>query len=192
MSTMQKLHRKHLLIRITRSIAVPRPRPFAPVADHLVPKQLVGDARPAPAATGHASVPGVVPRGTDRNRGSCNKPPRRTRWLVGVARRFVPQLLFTENETNTRRLYGFDGTDRTTSRTASTTFVVNGSADAVNPDEVGTKAAAVYRLRSRRGSSTATVRLRLFVPRPPVNYSAPRSIRFSTCAVARPTNFTTR
>ncbi len=62
-----------------------------------------------------------------------------------------PTLLFTENETNTRRLYG----DEEGARYVKDSFhdyVVHGDKEAVNPDHVGTKAAAHYvlALRSRR------------------------------------------
>ena len=62
-----------------------------------------------------------------------------------------PTLLFTENETNTGRLYG----DQEGARYVKDSFhdyVVQGEKDAVNPDHVGTKAAAHYVLdaRSRR------------------------------------------
>jgi hypothetical protein len=70
-----------------------------------------------------------------------------------------PQLLFTENETNTERLFGqpnrtpyvkdaFDG------------YLVHGRMDAVNPAATGTKAAAHYRLEVAPGASTV-LRLRL-------------------------------
>ena len=68
-------------------------------------------------------------------------------------------LLFTENDTNTERIYGSpnafpyvkDGIDR---------FVVGGETGAVNPDRFGTKGAAHYVLDVPAGGS-ATVRLRL-------------------------------
>ena len=70
-----------------------------------------------------------------------------------------PSLLFTENETNTARLFGSpspfpfvkDGIDR---------FIVQGDRDAVNPERNGTKAAARYALTVPAGGSQ-TVRLRL-------------------------------
>ncbi len=58
--------------------------------------------------------------------------------------RDVP-LLFTENETNTQRIFGVP--NRTlTSRTASTTAWSWARTEAVNPGKTGTKAAAHYRL----------------------------------------------
>ncbi|MBL8293021.1 MAG: glucosidase [Bryobacterales bacterium] len=71
----------------------------------------------------------------------------------------APELLFTENETNTRRLYGYDNGSRY-AKDGINDYIVNGDAGAVNPDQVGTKAAAHYRLTVDAGQ-TATVRLRL-------------------------------
>ena len=69
-----------------------------------------------------------------------------------------PTLLFTENETNTRRLYG----DQEGARYVKDSFhdyVVHGEKDAVNPDRVGTKVAAQYVLTLAPGA-TETIRLR--------------------------------
>ena len=74
----------------------------------------------------------------------------------------VPALLFTENETNTERLfkspnrtpYVKDGIDG---------YIVHGRRDAVNPEKVGTKASAHYLLTVGAGESR-TVRLRLWDP----------------------------
>ncbi|QLA16829.1 MGH1-like glycoside hydrolase domain-containing protein [Desulfolutivibrio sulfoxidireducens] len=71
----------------------------------------------------------------------------------------MPELLFTENETNTERLFGTpnvspyvkDGFDA---------FVVHGNARAVNPERTGTKAGALYDLEVA-GGGEAVVRLRL-------------------------------
>src|SRR5262249_53531617 len=72
-------------------------------------------------------------------------------------------LLFVENETNNDRLfpgrpnlsrYPKDGID---------SYVVHGRRDAVNPDRLGTKGAAHYRLKAEPGGS-ATGRLRLPYP----------------------------
>src|SRR5579862_4107142 len=70
-----------------------------------------------------------------------------------------PELLFTENETNARRLYGVD------SRTpyvkdGINDYIVHGARDAVNPEHSGTKASAHYKLALSAGE-TAVVRLRL-------------------------------
>src|SRR5262249_54827775 len=71
----------------------------------------------------------------------------------------APDLLFTENETNTERLFGApnrtpfvkDGID---------SAVVHGMPNAANPTHTGTKAAARYHVEIPAGGS-ATVRLRL-------------------------------
>jgi hypothetical protein len=69
-----------------------------------------------------------------------------------------PALLFTENETNTRRLYG----DREGARYVKdgiNDYVVQGNKEAVNPDHIGSKAAALYVLSVAPGHP-ATIRLR--------------------------------
>jgi hypothetical protein len=68
-------------------------------------------------------------------------------------------LLFTENETNARRLSG-EANATPFVKDAFHEFVVHGRADAVNPAQVGTKAAAHYRLVVEAGQS-AEIRLRL-------------------------------
>jgi hypothetical protein len=69
-----------------------------------------------------------------------------------------PELLFTENDTNTRRLFGYDG-GVPYSKDAFHRHVVDGESGAVNPDARGTKAAARYRLSVGAGATT-TLRLR--------------------------------
>jgi len=71
----------------------------------------------------------------------------------------TPQLLFTENETNNVRIfrrsdgqpYAKDGIDE---------YVVHGRRNAVNPDRIGTKAAAHYHL-TIPGGQNSVIRLRL-------------------------------
>jgi len=68
-------------------------------------------------------------------------------------------LLFTENETNNRKL--FKSENRTPYvKDGIINCVVHGKTDAVNPEKTGTKAAAYYRLTVLSGK-TETVRLRL-------------------------------
>jgi hypothetical protein len=68
-------------------------------------------------------------------------------------------LLFTENETNAKLL--FKGENRTPFvKDGINNFVVNGQADAVNPERKGTKAAAHYRLTVPPGKCEI-IRLRL-------------------------------
>jgi Mannosylglycerate hydrolase MGH1-like glycoside hydrolase domain/Glycosyl hydrolase family 63 C-terminal domain len=70
----------------------------------------------------------------------------------------APRLLFTENETNTRRLYGVEGS--LYAKDGINDFVTQGHLDAVNPKAVGTKAAAYYVLSIPAGGEI-TVKLRL-------------------------------
>jgi hypothetical protein len=69
------------------------------------------------------------------------------------------ELLFTENETNFRKLYGVDNESRYV-KDAFHEHVVHGTPEAVNPARRGSKGAARYVLRLAPGAS-ATVRLRL-------------------------------
>ena len=69
-----------------------------------------------------------------------------------------PELLFTENETNTERLFGV--ANRTPYvKDAFDNYVVHGLKGAVNPERTGTKAAAYYPLEIASGGS-AILRLR--------------------------------
>jgi hypothetical protein len=71
----------------------------------------------------------------------------------------TPELLFTENETNHRRLYGAEN-GRPFVKDAFHEYVIHGDTAAINPAQEGTKAAARYRLRLGPGEN-AVVRLRL-------------------------------
>jgi hypothetical protein len=77
------------------------------------------------------------------------------RWLYCDG---APELLFTENETNVRRLYGVENGFQYF-KDGIGDYIVNGAQDAVNPSQVGTKAAAHYKLTLCAGEA-ATVRLR--------------------------------
>ncbi|MBF8298068.1 MAG: uncharacterized protein HW395_725, partial [candidate division NC10 bacterium] len=70
----------------------------------------------------------------------------------------LPELLFTENETNSRRLYGSEN-DSPYVKDGINEYIVHGAKHAVNPEQVGTKAAAHYPLTIGPGESV-TVRLR--------------------------------
>ncbi|MGH7991461.1 MAG: MGH1-like glycoside hydrolase domain-containing protein, partial [Limisphaerales bacterium] len=70
-----------------------------------------------------------------------------------------PTLLFCENETNVRRLFG-QSEAKGFFKDAFHEFVVAGNQSAVNPNQTGTKAAALYELEIPPGKS-ATARLRL-------------------------------
>ena len=78
------------------------------------------------------------------------------RWLYCEG---TPELLFTENETNLQRLYHIPNPTPWV-KDSINEYVVGGWTDAVNPDRIGTKAAALYRARLEPGGSIAT-RLRL-------------------------------
>ncbi|WP_427162340.1 MGH1-like glycoside hydrolase domain-containing protein [Aliinostoc sp. HNIBRCY26] len=79
-----------------------------------------------------------------------------TRWLYcqGDA-----ELLFTENETNYERLFGFENGSPYV-KDGINEYVVNGKTTAVNPNRIGTKFAAHYQLDIAPGE-TKIVRLRL-------------------------------
>jgi hypothetical protein len=79
---------------------------------------------------------------------------RRTLYAEGT-----PDLLFTENVTNARRLFGGENESRFV-KDAFHERVVSGAEDAVNPAGSGTKAAAWFRLEVPAGGSR-TVKLRL-------------------------------
>lgn len=70
-----------------------------------------------------------------------------------------PELLFTENDTNTRRLFNFTNGSRYF-KDAIDEYIVHGNHEAVNPQQTGTKAAANYRLTIAPGR-TCAIRLRL-------------------------------
>ena len=55
-----------------------------------------------------------------------------------------PELLFTENETDTQRIWGWEGSTRYF-KDAFHRYIVDGQRQAVNPEQIGTKACAVYR-----------------------------------------------
>jgi Mannosylglycerate hydrolase MGH1-like glycoside hydrolase domain len=84
------------------------------------------------------------------------------RWLLCDG---APELLFTENETNFRRLYGIDNASRYV-KDGINDYVVLGDPGAVNPLHTGTKAAAHYRLQIDAGQFV-TLRLRLTDTLPP-------------------------
>ena len=73
------------------------------------------------------------------------------RWLYCDG---APPLLFTENDTNTERLFDTPNASPYV-KDAFHAFVVHGNTAAVNPAQVGTKAAAHYRLEVGAGQSVA-------------------------------------
>jgi hypothetical protein len=78
------------------------------------------------------------------------------RWLYCDG---APELLFTENDTNTERLFNFTNGSHYF-KDALHEYVVHGNQQSVNPEQRGTKAAANYKLTIAPGA-TATIRLRL-------------------------------
>ena len=70
-----------------------------------------------------------------------------------------PEFLFTDNETNFQRVYGTPNPQPYV-KDACHEFVIHGKKEAVNPQEIGTKAAAYYQLQVPAGKQ-ASVRLRL-------------------------------
>jgi Mannosylglycerate hydrolase MGH1-like glycoside hydrolase domain len=70
----------------------------------------------------------------------------------------TPALLFTDNDTNDRRLYGIDNHSPYV-KDGINDYIVHGQQEAVNPQHVGTKAAAHYHLVLGPGETT-TVQLR--------------------------------
>ncbi len=84
------------------------------------------------------------------------------RWLFCEG---SPALLFTENETNRQRLFGVPNPAPFV-KDGINDSLVHGRTGAVNPEQVGTKAAAHYRLAVGPGAAV-TVRLRLSDARSP-------------------------
>lgn len=72
-----------------------------------------------------------------------------------------PKFLFTDNETNKVKLFGVAENPNRYVKDAFHEYIVSDTLDAVNPDMVGTKAAAHYRLEIPAGEEV-TIRLRLF------------------------------
>jgi len=111
-----------------------------------------GRDNPRPSLQAMAAKPGVV-QGSEADLGE--------RYLYCDGK---PALLFTENETNAKRLY--NGENRTPYvKDGINNFVVQGQKDAVNPQQTGTKVAAHYRLIVPSGKCEV-VRLRLTAAAP--------------------------
>jgi hypothetical protein len=82
----------------------------------------------------------------------------------GLGERFFcaggePELLFTENETNSERIFGTPNVTPYV-KDAFHNYIVNGQTDVINPEKEGTKAAAHYTITLGAGKS-AVLRLRL-------------------------------
>jgi hypothetical protein len=102
-------------------------------------------------------TPDAVRPTLERDQGcfALREPVYGRRWLHCDG---SPALLFTENETNSERLFGYAGARYT--KDAFHRFIIDDEADAVNPEERGTKGAARYVLRLDPGERV-TLRLRL-------------------------------
>ncbi len=70
------------------------------------------------------------------------------------------EILFTDNETNLKRLYGVENKSSYV-KDAFHDYIIEGNKEAVNPEQKGSKCAPVYRLDLKPGESKK-VRLRLF------------------------------
>ena len=107
-----------------------------------------GYAEPSPEL--HRAKPGPEPAI------ELNHPGLGRRCLHGEG---SPELLFTENNTNKRRLYAVENGSPHV-KDGINDYIVHGAKDAVNPALNGTKASAHYKLSIGAGESV-TVRLRL-------------------------------
>src|SRR4051794_8855941 len=104
-----------------------------------------GDSAPR---AGMRQVPGPAIKLTHHSLGK--------RWLYFEG---SPELLFTENETNTKRLFGVDNSHPCV-KDGINDYIVHGAKDAVSPEGKGTKAAGHFRTELSGGESV-TLRLRL-------------------------------
>jgi hypothetical protein len=84
---------------------------------------------------------------------------QRFRFIVEPAGGTPPELLFTDNETNLRRLFGADNPSPYV-KDAFHEYVIHGRTEAVNPKNFGTKVAAYYRFTVPAGGQVQ-VRCRL-------------------------------
>ena len=71
----------------------------------------------------------------------------------------APTLLFTDNETNTQRIFGIPNLSPYV-KDSINNYIVHGQQNAVNPEQKGTKASAHYRVTVQPGGSEV-IRLRL-------------------------------
>ena len=90
------------------------------------------------------------------NQTHSDRTESESRWLYCEG---SPELLFTENETNARRLFGTENRTRFV-KDGINDRVVQGVKEAVNPKQLGSKAAAHYKLSLGSGE-TVVIRMRL-------------------------------
>ncbi|MBX3360541.1 MAG: glucosidase, partial [Phycisphaeraceae bacterium] len=82
----------------------------------------------------------------------------RYRWVIEGPSE--PRMMFTENDTNMRRVFGVSDAGGY-AKDAFHEHVVSGKADVINPDRVGTKAGAMFQRVLASGESV-TIKMRLF------------------------------
>ena len=91
-----------------------------------------------------------------------------------------PELLFTHNETNSRKLFNFDDGNQYV-KDGINNYIVNGQSDAVNLNQIGTKFSPHYQV-TLEGGETKVIKLRLSNQS---NFSAPLGEEFDTIFATR-------
>ncbi|GAB4188997.1 MAG: glucosidase [Coleofasciculaceae cyanobacterium] len=86
----------------------------------------------------------------------ASHPTLGQRWLYCSG---LTELLFTENETNNQRLFGGENASPYV-KDGINNYIINGQNEAINPNQIGTKASAHYLLSINAGE-TQTIQLRL-------------------------------
>jgi hypothetical protein len=104
----------------------------------------------------HPTLQAVTPPGYSGGAILAQHSDLGTRCLYGEGK---PELLFTENETNTQRLVGVPNSARYV-KDGINEYITHGRKDAVNPEKTGTKSSMHYTIRVPGGKSE-TIRLRL-------------------------------
>lgn len=104
----------------------------------------------------------------------ASHPTLGERWLYCNGK---SQLLFTENDTNTERLFGVTNTSPYV-KDGINNYLIHGQKEAINPELVGTKVSAQYTLSIKPGE-TQTLQLRL-CDIPPCEGESPFDAEFET------------
>jgi len=107
-----------------------------------------GNGSPRPSLRKACCLPEAI-QAKEASAIELKHPSYGNRWLLCEG---SPDLLFTENETNQRRLYGSDN-GATYAKDGINDYVVHGKQDAVNTEAAGTKAAAHYVLNLAPGET---------------------------------------
>ena len=137
-----------VLIRITVCNRGPEAGPPPCAAHPLVPQHLVL-ARRRPEARSPVPRQG---RSTGSSTPTTPTPSSRSRSRTSpCACEGEPVLLFTENETNTERIFGTPNAGPYV-KDGFNNYVVHGKLAAVNPEQTGTKASAHYHLNVGAGA----------------------------------------